>query len=223
MLSFGDGESAQLWRQRHTTVTATQLGLRYGDGTAVVPLQNPTLTTENSTPGDVISLVERFNQRISNVQAEYNDRRDGIYKTLAIFLGFQGPLVAALFSRAGQIKQSIGCDGLWNTLILLALVLSALVSTPTIAVVLYEFVEQFELLKLGLQLRQERNSLIDNCLQDGGLTGSRRFLLSSYRGGFTASGDRTESYWWGLRCGFLVILIAFSACLLFLCTLLICP
>lgn len=195
----------------------------YGDGTAVVPLQNPTLTTENSTPGDVISLVECFNQWISNVQAEYKDRRDGIYKTLPIFVGFQGGLVPALFSRAGQIKQSIGCDGLWNTFILLALLLSALVSTPMIAVVLHQFVEQFKLIRLRLQLRQERNSLKDGCLLDGRLTRTTRFLLLNYRR-IVVSGDGRESYWWQvLRCGYLVILIAFSACLLFLRTLLIRP
>lgn len=130
--------------------------------------------------------------------------------------------MAALLSRAGQIKQSIGCDGLWNMLILLALFLSALVSTPTIAIVLHQFVEQYKLIRLGLQLRQERNSLIDGCLQDRRLSRRTRFLLLNYRR-IIVSGDGRESYWWQVvRCGYLVILAAFSACLLLLCTLLIC-
>lgn len=63
-------------------------------------------------------------------------------------VGFQGALVSAVFCCARQIKESIGCDGWWNKLIFSALLLSTLVSSATIVVVLYEFVEQFELLKL---------------------------------------------------------------------------
>lgn len=207
-----DGTSNQLRTRHHAAATPTPSSPSRlptapstdGDAAAVVSpqTQNPTTMLvldvhEDKARADIISLFGYFDAQTTQLQGGYDNLGASIYTTLNLFVVFQVALIGAISYCAQKMKWSIGCESWWNLLILSVTALSALASTGTIVVVLHKFLEQFQLSKLGWQLRQERNDLLDCCLQNERLTMTHRLLLSNYRGiSVFRAADHTEFCWW---------------------------
>ena len=81
---------------------------------------------------------------------------------------------------AQKIKGSIGSKSWWNLFILSTLILSSpTLVVVTIVFVLCKFIVQFNLCKLGIQLQQKINDLLEHCFQNENLIMKYQFLLSS--------------------------------------------
>lgn len=187
-----------------------------GSGQVVVDVH------ENTTHADFVPLIiQHFDGHISEAKKGSISCHDDIVKASTIWLAFQGALISALFSSAGRIKESIKCDDSWNTLILLALFLSSLVSLATMVVVLYNFLEQMKLHKLEILYQRDRGSAVDYCLQNARFT-YQRILLSTYRGEFAVYENHVYAFWWLPRFAFMVNLMLFSATVVIFGTRLLC-
>lgn len=186
-----------------------------GSGQVVVDVH------ENTTPADFVSIIQYFTGQISELNKDYNNRRDDIVKASTIWLAFHGAVTTVLFSSAGKSKESIKCDDFWNTLILLVLFLSSLVSLATMVFVLYNFLKQLKLLKLEIRYQRERCWAADYCLQNPRFT-SQRIVFSTYRREFAVYENRVDACWWIRRFAFIVSLMLFSATFVIFGTRLLC-
>lgn len=179
-------------------------------------------STTTKVRAEVIALFGSLDAQTTQLQGGYDNLGAAIYTTFNLFVVFQVALIGAISYFAQQMNE---CEGWWNLLILSAVVLSAVASTGTIVVVLYKFLEQFQLTKIGRQLEQDRDDILECSLRNERLTMTHRHLLSNYRGiSVFRAADQTEFCWWLERAALLVILVAMAACLLFLlaCTHLLC-
>ena len=179
------------------------------DGVVIVAVQAIFGLYNDDQSPDVITRLGYLDAQIKPLHEVYDKLGAAIYSTLSTSGVFQAAIFSAIMGFGQEIRASRRCED-WSPFILLGLA-----SALTILVVLYKFLEQFDLCKLGKQLLQQRDFLLEGYLQNDSLT--------IYRGtSLFPEADQTQFRWWSLRVAFLVTLIGIASYVFLACISLLC-
>jgi len=175
--------------------------------------------------GDInIAVLGYLDRQISHLHAAYGIRSGHIYRWINIYLVVQGVILTTLYCSAQQLKpQPTWCSEGRSTT---PLNLSAIASAGVIYAILCKSIQQFHLLKRRQEFQQERRNFL---VENNGFTSKirNRFLFFNYNRGSVvfdeAEDENCRINWWvAQRAAFLGFLIAFSLCLFFSSSRLLC-